>query len=266
LDEVAKYLQDRWAALAAANALFTRPKFDLDPESAKQYLDPQGLLGEVDGKDVLCLASGGGQQSAAFAMLGANVTVLDISDEQVHRDRLVAEHYGLRVTAVQGDMRDLSRFGTASFDIVYHAYSINFVPDAVGVFRGVARVMRPGGRYNVGCANPFSMGLQQADWNGSGYTLRYPYVDGAKISYDDQDWVYSKDGKTDVPRPVEYRHTLSTILNGLAECGFVIVHASDSTDMQPDLEEEPGTWDHQVAYAPPWLTFWAVYRPDLGIE
>lgn len=38
---------------------------------------PAGLLADIDGKDVLCLASGGGQQSAVFSLLGAKVTVVD---------------------------------------------------------------------------------------------------------------------------------------------------------------------------------------------
>ena len=40
--------------------------------------------------DVLCLAAGGGQQSVAFALLGANVTVFDLSETQLEHDRLAA--------------------------------------------------------------------------------------------------------------------------------------------------------------------------------
>ena len=71
LDEVAQYNIARWHALAQANALFTRPYLDLDAASARERLDPHGRLGDVVGKRVLCLAGGGGRQSAAFALLGA---------------------------------------------------------------------------------------------------------------------------------------------------------------------------------------------------
>lgn len=95
-----------------------------------------------------------------------------------------------------------------------------------------------------------------------GYTLKHPYINGAEITYNDQDWVYTRDASTkSVPAPKEYRHTLSTLMNGLLELGFVIEHVSDTTDMAPDLNSEPGTWDHFVAYAPPWLAFWTTYRP-----
>ena len=117
MDEIARYNKDRWEELAEANVEFSRPYLDLDPPRARECVDPHGMIGEVDGKDVLCLASGGGQQSAAFGVLGANVTVLDLSETQLQRDRQAAAHHGRRIETVQGDMRDLSRFGDASFDV-----------------------------------------------------------------------------------------------------------------------------------------------------
>ncbi len=95
MDEVARYNVERWKALAQANAVFTRPYLDLDKDSARKYLDPQRRLGEVAGQDVLCLAAGGGQQSVAFALLGANITVVDISEAQLRRDAEAASHYNV---------------------------------------------------------------------------------------------------------------------------------------------------------------------------
>src|SRR5262249_27534878 len=148
--------QKRWNALVQANALFSRPALELDAEQARENVDPEGRLGKIQGSRVLCLASGGGQQSAAFALLGAEVTVLDISEGQLTRDQQVAEHYHITIKTVPGDMRDLSAFAEASFDIVWQPYSLNFVPDARAVFHEVARVLRVGGIYHMQCANPFT--------------------------------------------------------------------------------------------------------------
>jgi len=264
MDEVARYNRERWRALVEADALFTRPALDLDPASARERVDPEGRLGSVEGREVLCLAGGGGQQSAAFALLGARVTVFDLSEEQLRRDREAAAHYGFDIRARQGDMRDLSCFDRASFDIVYHAYSLGFVPEARAVFRQVARVLRPGGLYYFNCANPFTVGLSERDWNGEGYTLRLPYVEAAEVTYEDQGWVYES-GRPAAPIPPtrEYRHTLSTLVGGLVGQGFVILHISDYTDLDPDPNAEPGTWDHLISVAPPWLSFWASYRPGV---
>jgi ubiquinone/menaquinone biosynthesis C-methylase UbiE len=263
MDEVYEYNRKRWKALAEAEALFTRPKFDLDRESARQFIDPHNKLGEPAGKKVLCLAGGGGQQSAAFALLGAIVTAFDISDQQLERDREAADHYGVRIKTVRGDMRDLSAFAKDSFDIVFHPYSLNFVPDFGEVFREVSRILKKGGSYQVSFANPFVMGIKQDNWNGDGYVLSEPYQGGAEISYPDQNWVYDKSKNEPIPPPIEYRHKLSEIMNGLIGFGFMIRSVSDGESMYPDPNAEPASWDHFVAYAPPWLTVLAIYRPDL---
>jgi 2-polyprenyl-3-methyl-5-hydroxy-6-metoxy-1,4-benzoquinol methylase len=77
MDETGHYVQRRWKALGKVGALFTRPWLDLDAAAARQRLDPDGVLGEIRSKEVLCVAGGGGQQSVAFGVLGATVTVLD---------------------------------------------------------------------------------------------------------------------------------------------------------------------------------------------
>lgn len=259
MDEIARYNIERWQALTRANAVFTRPYLNLDAASARERLDHTGRLGEIAGKNVLCLASGGGQQSAAFAVLGANVTVFDLSEEQLQRDWQVSAHYHFEIKTIQGDMRDLSCLPAACFDIVWHAYSINFVPNAREVFGQVARVIRRGGVYRFNFANPFTGGLDEKDWNGEGYVLKQPYREGVEIISADASWVHSS--TEPIPCPREYHHTLSTLVNGLIEHGFVIRHLSDDTDFDPDPNAAPATWEHLISIAPPWLTLWTTYEP-----
>jgi ubiquinone/menaquinone biosynthesis C-methylase UbiE len=261
MDEVAAFNQARWRALADADALFTRPALDLDADSARERVDPHGLLGPLEGKQVLCLAGGGGQQSAAFALLGAQVTVADLSDAQLERDALVAAHYGVAIRTLQADMRDLSALAPASFDVVQHAYSINFVPDVRVVFEQVARVLRPGGLYQLMFANPFIAGVNPRSWSGDGYPLRQPYLDGAPVQSEDEVWVYRAGSTPAVPPPREFRHALSTVVNGLVEHGFTIRHLVDLVSIYPDPDAEPGTWDHFVSIVPPWFVVWCTYQP-----
>ena len=92
---------------------------------------PQGWLDQPQGLRILCLASAGGQQAPVLAAAGAHVTVFDASEKQLDQDRRVAARDGLALQAVQGDMRDLSAFDDASFDVVFHPISNLYVPDAV---------------------------------------------------------------------------------------------------------------------------------------
>jgi len=263
MDDIARYNRERWEELPPANVLYSQPWLDLDEASARDRVDPEGGAETFSGKDVLCLAGGGGQQSAALALLGANVTVLDLSETQLERDRQAGRHYGLEVSTVQGDMRDLCWFGQATFDIVWHAHSLNFVPEARPVFREVARVLREAGLYRLTCWNPLGHGIDHDDWNGSGYPLRLPYVDGAEIQLADPHWKIPCDDGTcnRVRAPREFRHTLSSLLNGLVEHGFVLLAAWEDTGDDP--EAEPGTWQHFMSVAAPWLTFWARYGPPV---
>jgi SAM-dependent methyltransferase len=263
MDDVAKYNCARWSALVKAQAIFTLPRLDLTPADAQVLLDPDHRLGDLRGKQVLCLAGGGGQQSVAFALLGALVTVVDLSPEQLQQDITAAAHYHLTVRAIQGDMRDLSPFGRAAFDVVYQPYSINFVPDARVVFREVAHVLRLHGTYHFMCANPFVSGLTTHDWNGAGYTLKHPYLDGAELVFPDEAWVFrGKQPDEPIAGPKEYRHSLSTIVNGLVAQGFVLERLDEVYFGEPDIAAEPGTNEHLSAVAPPWVNLWARYHPN----
>ncbi len=256
MDEVAKYNQDRWDKLGAIKGLLARPDLTITEESARQEFEVAGRLGRVAGKDVLCLACGGGRQACALALLGARVTVVDLSASQLQSDRTAAAHYRVTIDAVQADMRDLSILKESAFDIVYQPYSINFVPDCTKVFDQVRRIIRPGGIYQLAVANPFTLGTTSKDWDGQGYSLHHRYEQGAKLILNDEDFFYSgaTGNRNSVPRPIEYRQTLGTVLNGLRDRGFILEHLEE--EMLWAGEDAPGTFNHLKSYAPPWFTLW----------
>jgi ubiquinone/menaquinone biosynthesis C-methylase UbiE len=265
MDPIYRYNKARWERLVEAGALFTRRWLGLTPEAARTRIDRWGLIGDLADKDVLCLAAGGGQQSAAFALLGARVTVFDLSEGQLERDREAAQHYGLIVRTIQGDMRDLSELAESSFDIVSQPYSLNFVPDCRVVFAQVARVLRKGGLYAFWAANPFAAGMGTRNWNGSAYEMRQPYVQGSEITYEDEPWVFpaSSAARAGIENPREYRQLLSTLLNGLTARGFMLIRTWEETGHEPSEESRPGEWDHFTTVLPPWISFLACLRPEV---
>jgi SAM-dependent methyltransferase len=261
-DQLAETNRLRWNALAAANVVYSQPWLDLTPAIAAARIDSAGLLGDLTGRRVLCLAASAGQQSAAFALLGADVTVFDLSDVQLERDRATAAHYGVEITTVQGDMRDLSALGDASFDVVYQAYSINFVPSAIPVIGEVARVLRPHGIYRLEWHNPFTQLIDQ-DWTGKGYLLRHPYMDGKDITEVYPNWTLEgNDGASqELPSPHEFVHALSTVVNALAAHSFVILRCTEDNGSDPSAPA--GAWPHFMSFAVPYLTLWSQFRPDV---
>lgn len=262
LDALAADNRARWNALVEADIEYARPLLDFTPEKARAWLDPGGVLGDVTGRDVLCLASGGGQQSVLFAQLGANVTVTDLSDNQLARDRAAAEELGLEIDIIQADMRDLRALADASFDLVYHAFSITFIPDIRPVIAEVARVLRPRGRYRVQWHNPFVQGIDPwEDWTGTGFLLHRPYIDGYEMSKEFPHWdVDLEDGQTvRLESPHEFRHSLRTMVNALGTQNLFVYHAWEESSNEPN--PEPGSWEHYKRFAPPYLTLWARYLP-----
>ncbi len=106
------------------------------------------------------------------------------------------------------------------------------------------------------------MGVTPRSWTGEGYLLTRPFRDGEAIGTEDEIWVHRGGPAVSatIPAPREYRHTLGTLVGGLVEHGFSIRQISDSPGVWPDPDATPGTWDHFVAIAPPWLSFWCVFE------
>lgn len=186
---VVAFNKERWEELSGSNVKYAVPKFDLDQQSAKQMIDPEDQIDNFKGIKALCLSAGGGQQSAAFGILGAQVTVFDLSENQLEKDRQTAAHYNINVKTLQGDMQDLSIFKTESFDIVWLAHSINFVPDAKLTISEIARVCKVKGKVRLNFTNPYVHGV----WAfpvGEGFLLSQPYIDGDQVKYPDPHWTF----------------------------------------------------------------------------
>ena len=180
---------------------------------------PEEWFPDLKGRDVLCLASGGGQQGPILAAAGANVTVLDNSPRQLEQDRFVAERDSLAITTVEGDMADLSMFAEQSFDLIVHPVSNVFVPDVRPVWAEAFRVLRHGGALLAGFDNPaihlFDYDL--ADRTGI-LQVKYalPYSDLTSLT-DEERQRYIDKGF-----PLEFSHTLEDQIGGQLDAGFVI--------------------------------------------
>ncbi|MBR5947226.1 MAG: class I SAM-dependent methyltransferase [Clostridia bacterium] len=106
---------------------------------------PKAWFGELKGKKLLGLASGGGQQMPIFTALGALCTVLDYSDKQLESERLVAERENYKIEIVKADMTKPLPFADESFDIIFHPVSNCYVREVEPIWRECFRILKPGG-------------------------------------------------------------------------------------------------------------------------
>jgi SAM-dependent methyltransferase len=180
---------------------------------------PRAWFPEMRGADVLCLASGGGQQGPVFAAAGARVTVYDNSPKQLAQDRLVAGRESLELETVQGDMRDLSAFADESFDLVFHPVSNLFVPEVRPVWNEAFRVLRRGGILLAGFLNPvvYVFDPDLADTTGE-VRVRHmlPYADSTSLDEEELR------RKIENGEPLEFSHTLEDQIGGQTDAGFLI--------------------------------------------
>lgn len=180
---------------------------------------PADWFPPMAGADVLCLASGGGQQGPIFAAAGARVTVLDNSPRQLAQDRLVAEREGLTIRTVEGQMADLSMFADESFDLIFHPVSNVFAPAVRPVWREAFRVLRPGGVLLAGFNNP---AVYIFDWIKAEETG----VLEVKYSLPYSDLTHRTDEELqrqmDEGWPLEFSHSLDDQIGGQIAAGFLI--------------------------------------------
>ena len=106
---------------------------------------PRAWFGDLRGKRVLGLASGGGQQMPIFAAAGADCAVLDYSDRQIESERMVAAREGYKIDIVQADMTKPLPFEDAAFDLIFHPVSNCYIREVLLVWRECFRVLKPGG-------------------------------------------------------------------------------------------------------------------------
>jgi SAM-dependent methyltransferase len=180
---------------------------------------PRKWFPDLKGCDLLCLASGGGQQGPILAAAGANVTVLDNSPAQLAQDRFVAERDGLTIATVEGDMADLSMFSDESFDLIFHPVSNTFVPDVRPVWREAFRVLRRGGALLAGFTNPavYLFDWELADRTGElQVKFKLPYSDVDNLPEEEvQRYLEEKE-------PFEFSHTLEDQIGGQLDAGFLL--------------------------------------------
>ncbi len=223
---------------------FTRPATDADFANPLAAIDGDGWLGpSVAGLRVLCLASGGGRQSALYAAAGARVTVVDISPEMLALDRQVAAERNLEVRTVEASMDDLGMFAEGDFDLVVQPVSTCYVADVAVVYREIARVMSAGGLYISQHKQPAS--LQAAvEPSAGGYELTEPYYRTGPLPA----VVGSSHREAGT---LEFLHRWTELLGGLCRAGFVIEDLLEPLHAEPDAAI--GSFAHRSRYVAPYV-------------
>lgn len=139
-DRLRRYYEhfDEWARLETPSG---RLEWLRAIEVVDRWLPP--------GSAVLDLGGGPGRLAIRLARAGHRVVLADLSPRLVAEARLRANEADVVLDTVEADARDLSRWATASFDVVLAFgpfYHLTDPADRVVAVEQIARVVRPGGR------------------------------------------------------------------------------------------------------------------------
>ena len=109
------------------------------------YLNVRVPFAAGEGKDVLEIGCGLGNDLTRFAKHGANVTGVDISSRSIALCKENFEQRGLQGKFIQMNGEDL-QFEDGSFDICYCHTVLQFTTDPKRMTEEIHRVLRPGGQ------------------------------------------------------------------------------------------------------------------------
>jgi len=207
--------QCAWSIPVSSKVINNAKKGTWQIHITKKPIPTNWLPLNIKGKDILCLASGGGQQAPVLAAAGANVTVVDASIKQLEQDDFVAKRDNLSLTTIQCDMRDLSQISNACFDYIIHPISNLYIPDLTDLWKECYRVLKIKGLLLASFYNP-ALFIFDRDDELTGKGLLRPKF---KLPYS-----ALKDNKNinNSEEAITFGHTLSEQISKQIDAGFAI--------------------------------------------
>lgn len=194
---------------------------------------PHEWFGEMRGKRILGLASGGGQQIPVFTALGADCTVLDYSEAQLQREYDVAAREGYAVDCIRADMTKPLPFADETFDLIFHPVSNCYVEEVEPIWKECYRVLKPGGILLAGLDNGvnFIFGDEEKEIT---YKLPYNPLKDEKL--------YKESLKNNWG--IQFSHTLEEQIGGQLRAGFILTDVYEDTNGYGKLHEYniPSFW------------------------
>lgn len=241
MDNYSQYNRKAWDNQVARGNPWTKPVSTEQIEAARRgewslvltptIPVPRAWYPPMTGADVLCLASGGGQQGPILAAAGANVTVYDNSPAQLARDEEVAQRDGLQLRTVLGDMRDCSVFADERFDLIFHPVSNCFIPDVLPVWCEAFRLLRKGGVLLAGFNNPvqYVFDFDRLDQGQLVVAHSLPFSDVKDLTPADLQKIEAEG------LPYEWSHSLDEQIGGQLAAGFVLTGFYEDIDPESIL-------------------------------
>ncbi|MBQ3869639.1 MAG: class I SAM-dependent methyltransferase [Clostridia bacterium] len=187
---------------------------------------PHKWFGDIRGKKILGLASGGGQQMPIFAALGAECTVLDYSERQLLSEREVAAREGYDIRIVKADMTKPLPFEDGEFDIIFHPVSNCYIKDVRPVWKECFRVLKKGGVLLSGIDNNINYLVDEDEERIINSLPFDPLSDPEQMKQ-----------LVDADCGVQFSHSIEEQIGGQLEAGFMLSGIYEDTNGEGRLHD-----------------------------
>lgn len=182
---------------------------------------PHAWFGDLKGKKLLGLASGGGQQMPIFCKLGAQCTVFDQSNAQLNAERMVADREGYDITIIQGDMSKPLPFADESFDLIFHPVSNCYVEEIRPIWCECYRILRKGGSLLAGFDNGINYLFEDEDPLRVVNPLPFNPLKMPKERYERM---------AENCEAIQFSHSMEEQIGGQLEAGFTLLSLYEDRD------------------------------------
>ncbi len=190
------------------------------------------LLNNLEGKKILCIGCGSGEECDFLASQGAEVIGTDISSGLIEEARKSYPTIQFEVM----DMENLD-FEENSFDLVYSSLAVHYIEDWTKLMNETFRVLKAGGEFVFSTMHPVFTGGEDFSYDEGSMTGIARYKNTAKGEF------YVK-GDYFSPRPFEanmgeelivtwYHKPIGVVIDYLLKAGFKL-----ATLLEPQPLEE----------------------------
>lgn len=191
------------------------------------------MLGVTKGERVLDLACGQGAFARFLARKGARVEGLDSSGEMIRYARTRSQ---AAIKFHKADARDSKILAPSAFDAVSCLLALQNMEDIDAVFKNVARILKPGGRFVMAVTHPCFRIPRQSHWG---------WDESKKMEYRRVD-IYATETKIPILTPpmadskvytVTWHRPLQSYFSALSRAGLVVDHLEE---WHSNKESQPG--------------------------
>ena len=190
------------------------------------------MLPDLREKSVLDLGCGYGENCMEFVQRGAsNVVGIDISAKMLEVAK--QDHADANISYIHMSMEDIGKL-QQSFDVILSSLAVHYIKDFPALCRDVYNLLNPNGCFIFSQEHPLNTCFTEG--------TRWTKDENGQVLHANT-YMYGEDGERRslwfIDGVVKYHRTFSTIVNALADAGFVVKRCCEPIPNVSMIEKYP---------------------------